>query len=81
MPAALFHMALTKHRPAYVFLPNYRSNRTGLCLILTVRHLKPMQNFSHIIEIIENHEAAKVLGREKFKQYRRLGIEPQTFKL
>ena len=43
--------------------------------------LEPYAKFSHIIEIIENHEAAKVLGREKFKQYRRLGIEPQTFKL
>ena len=43
--------------------------------------LEAYAKFSHIIEIIENHEAAKVLGREKFKQYRRLGIEPQTFKL
>ena len=43
--------------------------------------LEPYTKFSHIIEIIENHEAAKVLGREKFKQYRRLGIEPQMFKL
>ena len=43
--------------------------------------LEAYAKFSHIIEIIENHEEAKVLGREKFKQYRRLGIEPQTFKL
>lgn len=43
--------------------------------------LEAYAKFSHIIEIIENHEAAKVLGREKFKQYRRLGIEPQMFKL
>ena len=31
--------------------------------------------------IIENNEPAKIIGREKFKQYRRWGIEPQTFKL
>lgn len=37
--------------------------------------------FSHIIEIIENTEAAKQIGREKFKFYRRLGVEPRTFKL
>jgi len=43
--------------------------------------LEPYAKFSHIIEIIENHETAKQLGREKFKQYRRLGIEPDTHKL
>ncbi|MEG2637502.1 MAG: DNA polymerase III subunit chi, partial [Acinetobacter sp.] len=36
---------------------------------------------SHIIEIIENNESAKQQGREKFKQYRRLGVEARTFKL
>ena len=43
--------------------------------------LEQMSQFSHIIEIIENHEAAKVVGREKFKSYRRQGRQPQTFKL
>lgn len=43
--------------------------------------LDQCQQFSHIIEIIENHENAKKVGREKYKYYRRLGIEPQTFKL
>ncbi|WP_130803558.1 DNA polymerase III subunit chi [Acinetobacter ihumii] len=43
--------------------------------------LEQTQQFSHIIEIVENNEAAKQLGREKFKFYRRLGIEPRTFKL
>ena len=33
------------------------------------------------IEIIENNETAKQIGREKFKMYRRLGIEARTFKL
>ncbi len=43
--------------------------------------LEQYSKFSHIIEIIENNEPAKIIGREKFKQYRRLGIEPQAFKL
>ena len=43
--------------------------------------LEQFANFSHIIEIIENNEVAKQIGREKFKQYRRFGIEPQTYKL
>jgi DNA polymerase III subunit chi len=43
--------------------------------------LEQFANFSHIIEIIENNELAKQVGREKFKNYRRFGIEPQTYKL
>ncbi|MEG2883248.1 MAG: DNA polymerase III subunit chi, partial [Acinetobacter sp.] len=27
------------------------------------------------------NETAKQIGREKFKMYRRLGVEPRTFKL
>ena len=43
--------------------------------------LEAVHDFSHIIEIVKNNEAAKQLGREKFKRYRSLGIEPRTFKL
>jgi len=43
--------------------------------------LDQVDHFSHIIEIVENNETAKKIGREKFKMYRRLGIEPRTFKL
>ena len=43
--------------------------------------LEQFEKFSHIIEIIENNESAKQQGREKFKQYRRLGVEARTFKL
>lgn len=43
--------------------------------------LEQVTQFSHIIEIVENDEAAKQIGREKYKAYRRMGITPQTFKL
>lgn len=43
--------------------------------------LEQAAQFSHIIEIVENDELAKQLGREKYKTYRRLGFTPQTFKL
>lgn len=43
--------------------------------------LDQVNDFSHIIEIVENDEQAKQVGREKFKAYRRLGIAPQTHKL
>ncbi|WP_296281533.1 DNA polymerase III subunit chi [uncultured Acinetobacter sp.] len=43
--------------------------------------LEQVTQFSHIIEIVENDESAKRIGREKYKAYRRMGISPQTFKL
>lgn len=43
--------------------------------------LDQVNDFSHIIEIVENDEQAKQVGREKFKAYRRLGLAPQTHKL
>ena len=43
--------------------------------------LESAEQFSHIIEIIENGENAKQIGREKFKSYRKMGISPQTHKL
>lgn len=43
--------------------------------------LEPEPKFSHIIEIIENNEAAKQIGRHKFKQYRSYGLVPDTHKL
>ena len=52
-------------------------------LVFNFNHqaLEQTEKFSHIIEIIENNETAKQIGREKFKQYRRSGIQPRTFKL
>ncbi|RKG40524.1 DNA polymerase III subunit chi [Acinetobacter rongchengensis] len=43
--------------------------------------LEQVTQFGHIIEIVENDESAKQIGREKYKAYRRMGITPQTFKL
>ncbi|WP_089605224.1 DNA polymerase III subunit chi [Acinetobacter piscicola] len=43
--------------------------------------LEQVTQFSHIIEIVENDESAKQIGREKYKAYRRMSITPQTFKL
>ncbi|MBF7681757.1 DNA polymerase III subunit chi [Acinetobacter sp. B5B] len=36
---------------------------------------------THSIEIIENNESTKVIGRDKFKYYRQCNITPRTFKL
>lgn len=43
--------------------------------------LPQLERFAHVIEIVEQDETMKQQGREKFKQYRRAGIEPRTFKL
>lgn len=52
----------------------------GTCLNLSsslIRH----QQAQRILEIVENNEAAKVEGRQRFKAYRELGLEPVTFKV
>ena len=53
------------------------------CIIFNFNHhaLEQIQNIRHIIEIVENNESAKQIGREKFKMYRQFGIEARTFKL
>ncbi|MDQ8934181.1 DNA polymerase III subunit chi [Acinetobacter rudis] len=43
--------------------------------------IDPTIQFEHIIEIVENNEPAKVVGREKFKTYRQHGIQAKTYKL
>lgn len=43
--------------------------------------LEDIKNIGHIIEIVENTEVAKQLGREKYKTYRKFGISPETHKL
>lgn len=43
--------------------------------------LEIKDTFQHIIEIVENNEDAKIIGRKKFKQYRQLNLQPRTFKL
>ncbi len=43
--------------------------------------LEPQDTFEHIIEIVENQESTKIVGRNKFRQYRDWGIQPRTFKL
>jgi DNA polymerase-3 subunit chi len=51
------------------------------CCINLGENAVSLPGASRIIEIIENNEAAKQLGRERFKTYRDQGIEPNTFKV
>lgn len=55
----------------------------GECIVFNFSEniISLTDTFKHIIEIVENTEASKIIGRDKFKQYRQLGIEPRTFKL
>lgn len=49
----------------------------GDCLNLGQQIVSP-ERFERILEIIENTEAAKMEGRNRFKAYRALGIKPLT---
>lgn len=52
----------------------------GDCLNLGQAMVDP-QRFSRVLEIVENSDHAKVAGRERFKAYRALGIEPVTYQV
>jgi DNA polymerase-3 subunit chi len=52
----------------------------GFCLNLSDQ-VVDHSRFERVIEIIENNEQAKNIGRQKFKAYREQGIEPVTFKV
>ncbi len=52
----------------------------GDCLNLGQAIVDP-QRFGRVLEIIENTDAAKAAGRERFKAYRALGIEPVTYQV
>lgn len=50
---------------------------TGCCLNLADDVADPTA-FDRVVEIIGADEAAKQLGRQRFKAYRQLGLSPQT---
>ncbi len=52
----------------------------GICLNLG-QHAIDSTRFSRVIEIIENHDAARAAGRVRFKAYREQGIEPITYRV
>lgn len=52
-----------------------------ICINLSQQSINNVQLFSQIVEIVENNEAAKIVGREKFIYYRNLGLELKTYKL
>ena len=80
-PASFIGHGIQQTRAPVCISADLPSSAEWLIFNFNQRALEQAEKFSHIIEIIENNEAAKQLGREKFKQYRRWGIQPRTFKL
>lgn len=52
----------------------------GDCLNMGHGIIDP-QRFARVLEIVENTASAKAAGRERFKAYRALGIEPVTYQV
>lgn len=52
----------------------------GICINLGGQAVQA-SSAQRIIEIVENSEAAKADGRQRFKAYRNMGLEPDTFKV
>lgn len=53
---------------------------SGDCLNLGQAIIDP-HRFQRVLEIVENTDSAKMAGRERFKAYRALGIEPVTYQV
>ena len=52
----------------------------GICINLSNQPLQA-PGMQRIMEIVENNEQAKADGRQRFKAYRSMGLEPDTFKV
>ncbi len=52
----------------------------GICINLSSQAIQA-PGIQRILEIVENNETAKADGRQRFKAYRSMGLEPDTFKV
>lgn len=52
----------------------------GLCINLSGQAIQAA-GMQRLLEIVENSETAKAAGRQRFKAYRSMGLEPDTFKV
>lgn len=52
----------------------------GICINLSGQAIQT-GNVQRLLEIVENSEIAKAEGRQRFKAYRSMGLEPDTFKV
>lgn len=52
----------------------------GICINLSGQAIQGA-GIQRIVEIVENSEQAKTDGRQRFKAYRSMGLEPDTFKV
>ena len=66
-------MVLIRQTVQFVFPQSFHPRKIGSCLILTIilNKLKIFATLSRLLKIMDLQ-----IGREKFKLYRRLGIEP-----
>lgn len=52
----------------------------GICINLSGQAIQT-GSVQRLLEIVENSESAKAEGRQRFKAYRSMGLEPDTFKV
>lgn len=66
--------------PNTVLIGNQPAPTQWQKVILNLSSVVPvdLNNTEKLLEILDNDEQIKALGRERFRHYKRLGIEPQT---
>ncbi|MCP4002034.1 MAG: DNA polymerase III subunit chi [Gammaproteobacteria bacterium] len=79
------HQLLTdagKHRAPVSIGTNDTSEKNGDLLINLAEAIPEfISGFQRVAEIICSDEQSRQIGRERFKNYRRLGIEPETHQI
>ena len=64
--------------PVRIGTPEQAQTEGELLINLTAAAPDFAANFSRVAEIVDNTEAAKKAGRERFRQYRSMGFDPVT---
>jgi DNA polymerase-3 subunit chi len=64
--------------PVQIGTPEQATTQGELLINLSAAAPTFAANFARVAEIVDNSEASKQAARERFKQYREMGLEPTT---
>lgn len=81
IPHAVAGSAEAAQAPVVIGTDPSSDNDNDLLVSLVDQFSQAAGNFSRVVEIVAADDSAKAHARERFKQYRELGVEPNTHKI
>ena len=67
--------------PVRIGSPERCENEGELLINLTEAAPEFATNFARVVEIVDGREASRKAGRERFRQYREMGLKPETHQI